>query len=342
MNSFSFAIAKDVSGAVAEIAGANAKLIAGGTNLLDLMKENVARPSHLVDITRLPLDKIADTPEGGLRLGALVTNSETAYDSRVESRYPLLSKAILAGATAQIRNMATNGGNLLQRTRCYYFYDTATACNKRQPGSGCAAITGYNRIHAILGSSDRCIATHPSDMCIGLAALDATVRVQGENGERTIPFSEFHRLPGETPDRDSNLEPDEVITAIDLPLKGFAEHHAYLKLRDRTSYAFAVVSVAVGLEMTDGRISDARLALGGVAHKPWRVPDAEKLLIGGPADRQSFERAAQAILSGAKGFKYNMFKIELAKRAVVRALQQAVDMEDVNDSQIHRTTTEPR
>jgi xanthine dehydrogenase YagS FAD-binding subunit len=343
MNSFSFAVATNVEGAITEIgASADAKFIAGGTNLLDMMKENVARPSHLVDITRLPIDKIEDTSEGGLRLGALVTNAETAYHPQVESRYPLLSKAILAGATAQIRNMATNGGNLLQRTRCYYFYDLATACNKRLPGSGCAAITGYNRIHAILGTSDSCIATHPSDMCIALAALDATVRVQGKAGEHAIQFQHFHRLPGDTPNIDTNLAPDEVIVSIDLPAKGFVEHHAYLKLRDRTSYAFALVSVAVGLELAGNKISDARLALGGVSHKPWRVPDAEKLLIGGPPDRQNFERAAEVVLAGARGFKYNTFKIELARRAIVRALQQAVDMEDIDDSQIHRTTTEPR
>jgi xanthine dehydrogenase YagS FAD-binding subunit len=343
MNRFSFAIAGSVEGAAAEVAATtNAKFIAGGTNLLDLMKENVSRPSHLIDITRLPLGGIAETPEGGLRLGALATNAETAYDRQVESRYPLLSKAILAGATAQLRNMATNGGNLLQRTRCYYFYDVATACNKRQPGSGCSALTGYNRIHAILGASDSCIATHPSDMAVGLAALDATVRVQGRAGERVIPFRDFHRLPGDTPEIDTNLASDEVIVALDLPPKGFAEHHAYLKLRDRSSYAFAIVSVAVGLEMTGGQISDARVALGGVSHKPWRVPDAEKLLVGSSPDRENFDRAAQAILAGARGFKYNSFKIELARRAIVRALQQAVDMEDINDSQIHRTTTEPR
>lgn len=343
MNSFSFRVATDVDGAVADMAAsANAKFIAGGTNLLDLMKENVARPSHLIDITRLRLDKIENTPENGLRLGALVTNAETAYNPQVASRYPLLSKAILAGATAQIRNMATNGGNLLQRTRCYYFYDLATACNKRLPGSGCAAINGYNRLHAILGTSESCIATHPSDMCVALAALDATVRVQGKAGERAIPFLEFHRLPGDTPEVDTNLASDEVIVSIDLPAKGFVEHHAYLKLRDRTSYAFALVSVAVGLELNGHEITDARLALGGVSHKPWRIPDAEKLLIGGPADRQTFERAAEVILAGAKGFKYNAFKVELAKRAIIRALQQAVDMEDINDSQIHRTTTEPR
>ena len=343
MNSFSYAVAGDISNAVSELAAAeNSKCIAGGTNLLDLMKENVVRPSHLVDLTRLPLTKIEKTADGGLRLGALVTNAETAYHPQVESRYPLLSKAILAGATPQIRNMATNGGNLLQRTRCYYFYDIATACNKRLSGSGCSAIDGFNRIHAILGTSDSCIATHPSDMCVALAALDATVRVQGRTGERTVPFLEFHRLPSNTPEIDTNLAPDEIIVSIDLPAKGFVEQHAYLKLRDRTSYAFAVVSVAVGLEMSGEQITEARLALGGVAHKPWRVPDAERLLIGGPASDQNFARAAEAILTGAKGYKYNAFKIELAKRAIVRALQQAVTMEDIHDSQIHRTTTEPR
>jgi xanthine dehydrogenase YagS FAD-binding subunit len=331
-----------VGNAISELAAANTKCIAGGTNLLDLMKENVARPSHLVDITRLPLDKIEDTADGGLRLGALVTNADTAYHPAVESRYPLLSKTILAGATPQIRNMATNGGNLLQRTRCYYFYDVATACNKRLPGSGCAALVGFNRIHAILGTNDHCIATHPSDMCVGLAALKATVRVQGKAGERTIPFSDFHRLPGDTPEVDTNLAADEVIVSIDLPPEGFVGHHAYLKLRDRTSYAFAVVSVAVGLTLAGDQITDARLALGGVAHKPWRVPAAENLLIGGGVTRENFTRAAEAILSGATGFKHNAFKIELAKRAIVRALQQAASMEDIHDSQIHRTSTEPR
>ena len=343
MNRFSYAVAGDITNAVSALSTTdNSKCIAGGTNLLDLMKENVARPSHLVDITHLPLTKIEETANGGLRLGALVTNAETAYHPQVESHYPLLSKAILAGATAQIRNMATNGGNLLQRTRCYYFYDIATACNKRLPGSGCSAIDGFNRIHAILGTSDSCIATHPSDMCVALAALDATVRVQGRAGERTIPFLEFHRLPGNTPEIDTNLASDEIIVSIDLPAKGFVEHHAYLKLRDRTSYAFAVVSVAVGLEISGEQITEARLALGGVSHKPWRVPDAEKLLIGSPGSEQNFARAADSILTGAKGFKYNAFKIELAKRAIVRALRQAVAMEDIHDSQIHRTTTEPR
>lgn len=343
MNSFSFDIAHDVSGAAAgALQFSGTKFIAGGTNLLDLMKENVERPSHLIDITRLPLTDIAEAPGGGLRLGALVTNSETAYHPLVESRYPMLSKAILAGATAQIRNMATNGGNLLQRTRCYYFYDVSTACNKRTPGSGCSAIEGFNRIHAILGASDSCIATHPSDMCIALAALDASVNVQGKAGIRAIPFLDFHRLPGDTPEMDTNLAAEEVIVSIDLPAKGYVDHHAYLKLRDRTSYAFAIVSVAVGLEMDGEAITDARIALGGVAHKPWRVAEAEKLLIGGAATKENFGRAADVLLAGAKGYRDNAFKIELARRAIIRGLTQAVEMEDINDSQIHRTTTEPR
>jgi xanthine dehydrogenase YagS FAD-binding subunit len=343
MNSFSYTRADNLAGAVSEIASDNeAKFIAGGTNLIDLMKENVSRPSRLIDITRLPLNKIEDTPDGGLRLGALVTNSDTAYNDKVEKRYPLLSKAILAGATAQLRNMATNGGNLMQRTRCYYFYDVATPCNKREPGTGCAAIDGFNRIHAVLGMSHQCIATQPSDMCIALAVLDASVRVKGSGGERIIPFGMFHRLPGDTPNIDTELKKDEIIVAIDLPAKGFVEHHAYLKLRDRTSYAFAVVSVAVGLEMNGDIIEVARLALGGVAHKPWRDTKAEELLNGKPATRENFQKAAEAIFRNAQGFGHNNFKIELGKRAVVRALRQAVVMENNNDTQIHRTSTEPR
>jgi xanthine dehydrogenase YagS FAD-binding subunit len=343
MNSFSYTRASDVGSAVDEIAADNrAKFIAGGTNLIDLMKENVARPSRLVDITRLPLNKIEDTVDGGLRLGALVTNADTAYNGQVEKRYPLLSKAILAGATPQLRNMATNGGNLMQRTRCYYFYDVATPCNKREPGTGCSAINGFNRIHAILGTSEHCIATHPSDMCVALAVLEATVQIKGKKGERTIPFADFHRLPGDTPHIDTNLREDEIIVAIDLPAKGFVEHHAYLKLRDRTSYAFALVSVAVGLEMDGDAIKEARLALGGVAHKPWRDTEAEAMLNGKRATKENFQKTAEAILRDAQGFEHNAFKIELGRRAIVRALRQAVQMEDKNDSQIHRTTTEPR
>jgi len=342
MNNFSYARATDVANAVSEISADNAaKFIAGGTNLIDLMKENVARPSRLVDINRLPLNKIEENDEGGLRLGALCTNAETAYHAEVEKRYPLLSKAILAGASPQLRNMATNGGNLLQRTRCYYFYDVATPCNKREPGTGCSAIEGFNRMHAIFGTSEHCIAVHPSDMCIALAALEAIVNVTGETGEQTIDFEDFHRLPGNTPNIDTNLHGDEIITSIDLPAKGFAQNHAYLKLRDRTSYAFALVSVAVGLEMDGDSIIEARLALGGVAHRPWRNLEAEKLLNGKTATKENFQTVAEAIFKDAKGFEHNSFKIELGKRAVVRALRQAVEMKRNNDSQFHRTSTEP-
>jgi len=343
MNSFSYTRARDVATAVGEIAkdGA-AKFIAGGTNLIDLMKENVARPSRLIDITRLPLDKIEDTRDGGLRIGALVTNTDVAYDEQVEKRYPLLSKAILAGASPQLRNMATTGGNLMQRTRCYYFYDTATPCNKREPGTACSAINGFNRIHAILGASEQCIATHPSDMCVALAALGAVVRVTGNNGERTIPFAEFHRLPGDTPQNDTNLQADEIITAVDLPAKGFAENHTYLKVRDRASYAFALVSVAAALEMDGVRIKEARLALGGVAHKPWRDTEAEAMLNGKDATRDIFQKAAEATLRDARGYEHNTFKIELAKRAIVRALKQAAGTERKHDDQLHRTADQPR
>jgi xanthine dehydrogenase YagS FAD-binding subunit len=329
VNPFSYTRAVDVATAVREIAADEAaKFIAGGTNLIDLMKENVERPSHLIDITRLPLTEISPSPDGGLRLGALVTNTDVAYDAQVERRYPLLSKAILAGASPQLRNMATVGGNLMQRTRCYYFYDTATPCNKREPGTGCSALDGFNRMHAILGSSEQCIAVHPSDMCVALAALDAAVRVTGPGGERTIPFAEFHRLPGDMPHLDTNLAADEIITAIDLPPKGFAEHHAYLKVRDRASYAFALVSVAAALEMDGETITEARLALGGVAHKPWRDPAAEALLTGQSATQAIFQRVADALLHDANGYGHNNFKIELAKRAIVRALRRAAAGEE--------------
>lgn len=331
MNPFSYERAESVAGAVAAIArNERARFIAGGTNLLDLMKENVSRPPHLIDISRLPLNQVEETEGGGLRIGALVTNAQAAYDARVEQRYPLLSKAILAGASAQLRNMATTGGNLLQRTRCYYFYDTATPCNKREPGTGCGAKDGFNRIHAILGTSEQCIATHPSDMCVALAALAAVVRVTGPGGERAIPFAEFHRLPGDTPELDTTLRPDELITAVDLPARGFAAHHAYLKVRDRQSYAFALVSVAAAMELDGERIREARLALGGVAHKPWRDPEAEALLSGKPATAETFRAVAEALLRDAKGFGHNTFKIELAKRAVVRALTQAAGMEQAS------------
>ncbi len=326
MHKFTYLKAQDAAEAVAEIKNAE-KFIAGGTNLLDLMKENVMKPERLINVSKLPFNSIEENEEGGIRLGAMMTNAATAWHPLVEERYPLLLKAILAGASAQLRNMATNGGNLLQRTRCYYFYDTATPCNKREPGSGCSAIKGYNRIHAILGTSDQCIATHPSDMCVALAALDATVNVTGKNGERKIPFQDFHRLPGDTPETDTNLQPDELITSIDLPKTNFAENFMYLKLRDRASYAFALVSVAAGLELDGNIIKDARLALGGVAHKPWRVKEAEEQMKNQPAIRSTFEAAAEIILKGAQGFGNNNFKIELAKRAVVRACEQAKNKE---------------
>jgi xanthine dehydrogenase YagS FAD-binding subunit len=324
MNPFTFARVAHVDDAVRDIAAhPNARFIAGGTNLLDLMKENVARPARLIDITRLPLKAIEPTADGGLRLGALATNADTAYHEEVRRRYPLVSKAILAGASQQIRNMATNGGNLLQRTRCWYFYDTAAPCNKRERGSGCGALRGVNRIHAVLGQSDACIAVHPSDFCVALAALEAIVQVSSPNGVRAIPFAEFHRLPGATPDVDNTLRPDEIVTAIDLPPQGYPQHHAYLKIRDRTSFAFALVSVAAGLDMDAGTIRSARIALGGVAHKPWRVPQAEALLVGQAASIDNFRRLADAYLQGAKGYEHNVFKIELARRAIVRALSQA-------------------
>lgn len=324
MNSFGYTRATDVADAVHKIAAdPAAKFIAGGTNIIDLMKENVTRPSRLIDITHLPLKAIDEAADGGLRIGALVANSDLAYHPRIESQYPLLSSAILAGASQQLRNMASTGGNLLQRTRCFYFYDTSTPCNKREPGSGCSAIDGINRMHAILGTSDQCIATHPSDMCVALVALDARVLATGSGGQRSIAFDEFHRLPGDTPQIDSNLQADEIITAIKLPRKGFAENYTYLKIRDRLSYAFALVSVAVGLDMEGDTIKEARLALGGVAHKPWRDRDAEAQLNGAEAKRENFLRAAETILRGAHGFGHNDFKIELARRAILRALSQA-------------------
>jgi len=324
MNAFTYTRVRDVASAVREVAAERtAKFIAGGTNLIDLMKENVMRPSRLIDITHTTLKEIGATEEGGLRLGALATNTDVAYDKEVERRYPLLAKAVLAGASPQLRNMATVGGNLMQRTRCCYFYDTATPCNKREPGRGCSAIAGFNRAHAILGTSAHCIATHPSDMCVALAALEAVVHVTGSRGERAIPFAEFHRLPGDTPHIDTNLGIDEIITAIDVPAKGFAEYHSYLKVRDRASYAFALVSVAAALEMDGETIKEARLTMGGVAHKPWRDPQAEALLPGKQATGDNFQRVADALLDGAKGFGNNDFKIELAKRAAVRALSQA-------------------
>ncbi|MDG2528107.1 FAD binding domain-containing protein [Caulobacter endophyticus] len=323
MNRFSYIRAETLDEALSAIALPGSALLAGGTNLVDLMKYDVAKPARLVDISRLPLRGIEALDDGGLRLGALAPNADTAYDARVQERAPLLASAILAGASAQLRNVATTGGNLLQRTRCAYFYDPCTPCNKREPGSGCPAIGGVNRMHAILGASEACIAVHPSDMCVALAALDARVNVQGPGGVRVIPIADFHRLPGEQPQIDSTLLAGEIITSVDVPADPFGPHHSYLKLRDRLSYAFALVSVAAALRLEDGIIAQARVALGGVAHKPWRDQEAEALLVGLPPGREAFDQAARAILAPAVGHGGNDFKIELARRAVVRALSQA-------------------
>jgi xanthine dehydrogenase YagS FAD-binding subunit len=324
MNPFHYTRASDVSDAIRQIAAdPAAKFIAGGTNLIDLMKYDVEHPARLVDISHLPLRSVEETSGGGLRIGALVPNSDLAYHPLIEQRYPLIASAILSGASQQLRNMASTGGNLVQRTRCFYFYDAVTPCNKRQPGSGCSAISGINRINAILGTSEACIATHPSDLCVALAALEAIVHVVGPAGARTIAFSDFHRLPGNTPQRDTNLEPNEIITAIELPPKGFGANYSYLKIRDRLSYAFALVSVAAALELDGDTIKEGRLAVGGVAHKPWRVTAAEAALRGQRADAGAFAQAADLVLRGAKGYGHNNFKIGLARRAIVRTLSQA-------------------
>jgi xanthine dehydrogenase YagS FAD-binding subunit len=300
---------------------AGSKFLGGGTNLIDLMKLGVEQPSRLIDINHLPLATIEQLPNGGIRLGALARNSDTADHPLVRKNYPLLSQAILAGASAQLRNMATNGGNLLQRTRCYYFMDTGfPQCNKRVPGSGCGAIEGFNRIHAVLGASEQCIATHPSDMCVALAALDAQVRVRSPRGERTIAMNEFHRLPGTTPQIDTNLRPDELILSIDLPPSPYASHFHYLKMRDRASYAFALVSVAAALELEGNTIRSTRIALGGVAHKPWRSNEAEAYLTGRVMGPDTFKAAAEHVVKGAKTYRYNAFKLEMARLSIVRAL----------------------
>ncbi|HDS1679283.1 TPA: xanthine dehydrogenase family protein subunit M [Pseudomonas putida] len=322
MNPFSYHKPASISEAIS-LVDLSSQFIAGGTNLVDLMKENVVRPERLIDITGLPLRGIEATANGGLRVGALVSNAELAWHPLVEQGYPLLAQAILAGASPQLRNMASTGGNLLQRTRCYYFYDTGTPCNKRQPGSGCPARTGLNRIHAILGASDACVATHPSDMCVALAALEAVVHVQGRAGMRQIPLTDFHCLPSDLPQRDNQLADDELITAVELPPPHFATHCNYLKIRDRASYAFALVSVAAALRIEDGVIRDARIALGGVAHKPWREPAAERVLTGQAASLTLFAQAADVLLQGARPLQHNGFKVPLAHRAIVRALNEA-------------------
>ncbi|PZN95247.1 MAG: FAD-binding molybdopterin dehydrogenase [Hyphomicrobiales bacterium] len=327
MNRFSYHRADTVEDTIKLLsADPTARIIAGGTNLVDLMKYLVETPSTLIDVTRIDaLKGITETEDGGLRIGALVSNSAVAYDERVQARFPLLASAILAGASPQLRNAATTGGNLNQRTRCYYFNDPATPCHKREPGSGCSAIVGLNRIHAILGASDQCIATHPSDMCVGLAALAAEVHVAGPGGERVIPFADYHRLPGDAPQQDNTLQQGEIVLAVVLPQggQGYAGHYSYLKLRDRLSYAFALVSVAAALEMDGGTIASARIALGGVAHKPWRRQEAEAALSGRAAETSAFAAAADLLLEGAVGHEHNGFKIDLARRAVIRALAQA-------------------
>jgi xanthine dehydrogenase YagS FAD-binding subunit len=331
MHPFEYQRAESADAAVHALPSAHnptgAKLIGGGTNLVDLMKGGVERPSKLIDITHLDLNTVTGTPDDGVRIGALVRNSDLANHPLIRSRYPLLSQALLSGASPQLRNMATTGGNLMQRTRCYYFMDTAfPVCNKRAPGSGCAAIQGENRIHAVLGVDPHagekhiCIATHPSDMCVALAALKASVQVTGPKGKRSILVREFHRLPGTTPWMDTNLAPDELITSVDLGPSQLAMHSHYMKVRDRQSYAFALVSVAAGLEMDGQTIRSARIALGGVAHKPWTSAEAEASLMGKPADEAHFQRAAGILLTGAKGYEHNTFKIELAKQAIVRTL----------------------
>ena len=321
MNPFVYIRADSVAQAIREHGAATgSRYLGGGTNLVDLMRYGVERPSRLIDVTRLPLRQIEPLPDGGLRIGSQVRNSDLAADPRVVRGYPVLAEALVNGASPQLRNMATTGGNLLQRTRCYYFYDVAFQCNKRQPGSGCSALEGQNRIHAILGQSDACIATHPSDMAVALAALDAVVRVEGPRGARSIPLADFHRLPGDTPDIDTNLQSGELITAVELPATPFAARSHYIKIRDRASYAFALVAAAVALDVQGGAIRSARIALGGVAHKPWRATAAESALAGQPPTEASFNRAADAALSGARGYEHNRFKIELAKHTIVRAL----------------------
>jgi xanthine dehydrogenase YagS FAD-binding subunit len=329
MTPFTYSRAGDEQAALNGIdANEKAKFLGGGTNLVDLMKMGVERPETLIDINRIPLTQVEELPNnGGVRIGALVRNSDLAEHPLIVRRYPVLSEALLSGASPQLRNLATTGGNLLQRTRCYYFYDPAfPMCNKRDPGSGCGALEGYNRIHAILGQSDKCIAVHPSDMCVALAILDATVRVQGPKGARTIPFENFHRSPGDTPQIETNLQPNELITAVDLGPAPFAKRSHYLKVRDRASYAFALVSIAAALEVDGGKIKNVRLALGGVALKPWRAHKAEEALSGQAPNDENFRAAAEAELAAAKGYKYNSFKIELARRAIVQALGAVAKM----------------
>ncbi len=325
MRPFKYSRATDAANAVKMATTADTKYLAGGTNLLDLMKEDVERPTALIDVTRLNLAQIKSS-NGVLSLGALAKNTDTANHPLVRQDYPLLTQAILAGASGQIRNMATNGGNLNQRTRCSYFYDVAMPCNKREPGTGCGALEGINRMHAIFGWSEKCVAVYPSDMAIALAALDATVKVQGRDGkERVINFADYHRLPGENPEKDNNLNQGELITAIEIPKNNFAAKSYYLKVRDRASYAFALISVAAALDTKGDFITEARVAMGGVAHKPWRALEAEKFLKGKQATEANFKAAADAEMKAAKPLEHNKFKVELGKRAIVRALSMAMN-----------------
>jgi xanthine dehydrogenase YagS FAD-binding subunit len=327
MDAFQYSRTSNAADAVKAGATQGAKFVAGGTTLIDLMKLNVERPSSLVDINAIPLDRVELDAAGGLKIGAMVRNSDLAHDDQVKKRYPVLSQALLSGASPQLRNMATTGGNLLQRTRCYYFRDTAYPCNKRMPGSGCSAMDGYNRIHAILGTSEHCIATHPSDMAVAMMALDATVHVVSGQGPRSIPLSRFYLLPGNTPDHENNLQPGEMITHVTLPALPQNAKSVYLKRRDRESYEFALASAAVVLQVDGGKIRHAQIALGGVGTMPWRSPEAEHALIGSSANAQTFRKAAEAALHAAKPRKDNAFKVELAKRTLHRALEMVLATE---------------
>jgi xanthine dehydrogenase YagS FAD-binding subunit len=330
VHNFSYARAADIGGALRLASHPGAHFIAGGTNLLDLMKGGIVNPDRLVDITQVgALAQIHELPNGGVRIGALAANSDTAQHPLIRSRFPLLSQALLAGASPQLRNMATVGGNILQRTRCDYFYDTGFGqCNKRSPGSGCAAIQGFNRNHAILGASNSCIATHPSDMCVALVALDAVVHLRTARGARQVPLAEFQRLPGDTPQYDHHLAAGEIMTGVDLPANPWQEHSAYLKVRDRASFAFALVSVAAALDIQDGVVQDARLVLGGVAHKPWRISEAAPLLRDRPVDVGRFREVAEEAFRSALPQSHNAFKVELGRRAVVRALTLAASIQE--------------
>ncbi|MBS0659324.1 MAG: xanthine dehydrogenase family protein subunit M [Verrucomicrobia bacterium] len=326
MKSFTYERATDVAGAIAAAQQGRARFLGGGTNLVDLMKMGVEEPSHLIDLKQLSLREVRPLADGGVRIGAMISNAELAEHPLIAGPYRVLSEALLSGASPQLRNRATTGGNLLQRTRCHYFYDPAfSACNKREPGSGCGAREGYNRMHAILGHSPQCIATHPSDMCVALAALEAVVQVAGPGGERSIPFDEFHRLPETKPEVETTLKPGELITAVDLPRADGKARSLYLKVRDRASYAFALVSAALVVQLDGRRIAEARLALGGVAHKPWRCRRAEAALRGMSVDDPTaLTRAAEEEIAQARGFRHNQFKVELARRTIVRAVQLAV------------------